>query len=49
MGVWLLVLPGRLATLDRLWDFIVPTLIGHIADGTLLFSLLAYGQVRREI
>lgn len=47
--VWLLVFSGQLAILDGLWGYIVPALIGNILGGTMLFSLLAYGQVRREI
>lgn len=49
MEVWLLVLAGQMGLLAGLWDFIVPALIGNILGGTVLFSLLAYGQVRLEI
>ena len=49
MEVWLLVLTNQLSVIDGLWGFIVPALIGNILGGTVLFSLLAYGQVRLEI
>ena len=49
MEVWLLVLTGQLSVVNGLWGFIVPALIGNILGGTVLFSLLAYGQVRLEI
>ncbi|RJS91981.1 formate/nitrite transporter family protein [Salinisphaera sp. Q1T1-3] len=49
MEVWLLVLSHQLSLIAGVWQFIVPALIGNVLGGTVLFSLLAYGQVRREI
>ena len=49
MEVWLLVISQQLSVTDGIWGFIVPALIGNILGGTVLFSLLAYGQVRLEI
>lgn len=49
MEVWLLMLAGHLSVIDGLRGFIAPVLIGNVLGGTVLFSLLAHGQVRREI
>lgn len=49
MEVWLLVFADQMSLLNGLWYFIVPALIGNVLGGTVLFSLLAYGQVRQEI
>ena len=49
MEVWLLVLSNELQVVDGLRGFIAPALLGNILGGTVLFSLLAYGQVRLEI
>lgn len=49
MEVWLLILVHHLSVIDGLWGFVVPALLGNVLGGTVLFSLLAYGQVRREI
>lgn len=49
MEVWLLILAHELSVVDGLWGFIAPALVGNVLGGTVLFSLLAYGQVRREI
>ena len=45
----LLWLGGQLGALQLVWGFLVPALLGNIVGGTVLFSLLAYGQVRQEI
>jgi formate-nitrite transporter family protein len=44
-----LVIRGQLAPLAALTDFLVPALIGNILGGTVLFTLLAYSQVREEV
>jgi len=49
MEAWLLLLAGQTTLLHAVWGFIVPALIGNVLGGTVLFSLLAYGQVRHEI
>lgn len=49
MEAWLLLLAGQTTLLHALWGFILPALIGNVLGGTVLFSLLAYGQVRHEI
>ncbi|SMF21806.1 Formate/nitrite transporter FocA, FNT family [Tistlia consotensis] len=47
--VFLLTLTGELGVPGTLFGVILPTLVGNIVGGTVLFSLLAYGQVSSEI
>ncbi|WP_348765458.1 formate/nitrite transporter family protein [uncultured Salinisphaera sp.] len=49
MEAFLLVLAGEIAIFDALWSCLLPALIGNVLGGTVLFSLLAYGQVRLEL
>lgn len=44
-----LVLGGELGLLDGFLTFFLPTLAGNIIGGTLVFSMLAWAQVRQEI
>ncbi|MEL6609066.1 MAG: formate/nitrite transporter family protein [Pseudomonadota bacterium] len=44
-----LVVQGMLAPWDALTQFFVPVLAGNIVGGTIIFTLMAYGQVRDEI
>lgn len=44
-----LVLTGHISLGAALLDFFVPALIGNVLGGTLLFTLLAYSQVREEV
>ncbi len=44
-----LVLTGHTPLSAALLDFFVPALIGNVLGGTLLFTLLAYSQVREEV
>jgi formate/nitrite transporter FocA (FNT family) len=37
--------PGR----SRRFGFFLPTLLGNVAGGTVLFAVLSYAQVREEI
>jgi formate/nitrite transporter FocA (FNT family) len=46
---FLLVANGELGAIAMLGDFIVPVLIGNIIGGTVLFALLSYAQVMKEI
>ena len=46
---FMLVVNGRLAPLSMIGDFIVPTLLGNIVGGTVLFALLSYAQVMEEL
>lgn len=45
---YLMVL-GELGVMTALFAFFLPVLAGNIVGGTLIFSLLAWGQVRDEI
>lgn len=47
--VFLLQLSGELGVLDGLFGLILPSLVGNILGGTVLFALLAYGQVTEEL
>jgi formate/nitrite transporter FocA (FNT family) len=46
---FLLVLTGELATGQLVGHFIMPVLAGNIIGGTVLFALISYAQVMREI
>ena len=47
--VFLLLLVGEETVLNAIFGIILPALIGNILGGTVLFSLIAYGQVKEEI
>ncbi|RJS91520.1 formate/nitrite transporter family protein [Salinisphaera sp. Q1T1-3] len=44
-----LMFAGHVGIGAVIWHFIIPALIGNVIGGTLLFSLLAYGQVQDEV
>lgn len=44
-----LVFEGRLDLADAALAFFLPTLLGNVTGGTVLFSVIAYAQVRDEI
>jgi formate/nitrite transporter FocA (FNT family) len=46
---FMLVCNGRLQIWPMLADFEAPALAGNIIGGTVLFSLISYGQVAREM
>ncbi len=46
---FMLVVAGELGVLPALYGNLLPSLVGNIAGGTLLFSVLAYAQVRQEL
>jgi formate/nitrite transporter FocA (FNT family) len=46
---FMLVTNGRLQIWTMLAGFDLPALMGNIVGGTLLFSLIAYGQVAKEM
>lgn len=46
---FLLVLSGNLGVGRMLLDFTLPTLLGNIVGGTVLFALLSHAQVMKEI
>mgnify|MGYP000202982430 CR=1 FL=1 len=47
--VFMLVLTGELGLFAGVGTLILPTLIGNIVGGTVIFALLAYAQVQEEI
>lgn len=49
LEAFMLVLDGRLALWPMLSGFVAPTLAGNIIGGTLLFALISYGQVAKEM
>lgn len=44
-----LMVQGDLPITIALWNFFLPVLAGNILGGTVIFALLAFGQVRREL
>lgn len=47
--MWFLMLQGDLSAGPALFQFFVPVLAGNIVGGTLVFALLAWGQVKAEV
>lgn len=47
-AAWLVV-DGQRTIGEAIGHFFVPTLIGNVVGGTLIFTLLAYGQIRGEL
>ncbi len=44
-----LMVQGLLPFTDALFGFFLPVLLGNIVGGTVIFALLAFGQVRNEL
>ncbi len=44
-----LVVQGLLSPFDAVFRFFLPVLAGNIVGGTVIFALLAFGQVRNEL
>jgi formate/nitrite transporter FocA (FNT family) len=47
--IWVMLLRGELAAGTALWGVFLPILAGNIFGGTLVFALLAWGQVKAEV
>jgi formate/nitrite transporter FocA (FNT family) len=46
---FMMFLAGEVSFVDMVFSSIIPTLFGNVLGGTLLFTMLAYGQVHKEI
>lgn len=46
---FLLVLTGELSMVGMITKFFLPVLMGNIVGGTILFSMLSYGQIAKEV
>lgn len=46
---FLLRISGEIGIRQTVGDFLLPALIGNVIGGTVLFTLLAYGQVKEEL
>lgn len=44
-----LMVQGQLPLSDAMFNFFLPVLAGNVLGGTMIFALLAFGQVRHEI
>ncbi|UWQ94881.1 formate/nitrite transporter family protein [Rhodobacteraceae bacterium M385] len=47
--MWVLILLGELNAAPAVFQFFLPVLAGNVVGGTLVFALLAWGQVKDEI
>ena len=47
--MWVLILQGELGASPATLGFFLPVLAGNIVGGTLVFALLAWGQVKDEV
>jgi len=47
--MWFLLVTGSTTAGDAIFAFFLPVLAGNVVGGTLIFALLAYGQVHKEI
>lgn len=46
---FLLLLSGEIGIAQTLFGFLVPAFVGNVLGGTILFTVLAYGQVKEEL
>ena len=46
---YMLLLNGQFAVGQMVTGFAAPVLLGNIIGGTVLFTLIAYGQVAKEV
>ena len=44
-----MLMTGKIDALQAVGDFAIPTLAGNVVGGTVLFAMISYAQVRREI
>lgn len=44
-----MILDGQLGIFDAVFNFFIPVLVGNIMGGTVIFTLVAWGQVRDEV
>jgi formate-nitrite transporter family protein len=49
MEAFMLLLSGSSGIIQTIWGFMLPTLIGNIIGGTVLFALISYAQVMEEM
>ena len=47
--VFLLLLSGDIGLTKTVFGFLVPAFVGNVMGGTILFALLAYAQVQKEL
>jgi len=40
---------GEIGIWTTVGEFLVPTFVGNVIGGTVLFALLAYGQIKEEL
>ena len=44
-----MILDGQLGLMAAVFEFFLPVLAGNIVGGTIIFTLVAWGQVRDEV
>ena len=44
-----LVFNGSISWHEFLWPFALPTLLGNITGGTLIFALISHAQIRNDM
>jgi formate/nitrite transporter FocA (FNT family) len=49
LEVFMLIIAGQLGIWHMIGGFAIPVLIGNIIGGTVLFALIAYAQVAKEV
>ena len=49
LGAFLLLAGGEVGASSMLGTFLLPVLAGNIVGGTVLFAMIAYGQVMKEL
>jgi formate/nitrite transporter FocA (FNT family) len=47
--MWYLIITGSLGAGGALFGFFLPVLAGNVVGGTVIFTLLAWGQVKAEV
>lgn len=47
--MWFLLLTGSKGVSEAVFDFFVPVFLGNVVGGTVIFTLMAWGQVQEEV
>lgn len=47
--MWFMLLTGATGPADAVFAFFIPVFLGNVVGGTLIFAMMAWGQVREEV
>nr|MBA2817025.1 hypothetical protein [Candidatus Pantoea persica] len=49
MAILYLIFTGQVGWQAFIWPFALPTLLGNITGGTLIFALISHAQIRNDM